>query len=117
MVSLLKLKWPPRCDKPRKTLIVPRRPLEKAFLFGLSQIHYSKNSFYGQKQIQKSQEITNLFLASREARVSAPSGNDFPLKTHWAALGAAREKVGKITESQIMEYIYDSARTYFIKNS
>jgi len=56
-------------------------------------------------------------LASREARVSAPSGNDFPLKTHWAALGAAREKVGKIPESQIVEYLYDSARTHFIKNT
>jgi len=60
---------------------------------------------------------SNLFLASREARFSAPSGNDFPLKTHWAALGAAHEKVGKIPESQMVEYIYDSARTYFIKNS
>ena len=48
---------------------------------------------------------SNLFLASREARFSAPSGNDFPLKTHWAALGAAHEKVGKIPESQMVERV------------
>ena len=52
---------------------------------------------------------TNLFLASRAARGEP--------QNEWAALGAAHEKVGKIPESQILEYIYDSARTYFIRNS
>ena len=51
----------------------------------------------------------NLCLASRALR-SEP-------QNEWAALGAAHEKVGKIPESQIVEYIYDFARTYFIRNS
>jgi len=38
------------------------------------------------------------------------------LKTHWAALCAAREKIGKIPESQIIARLYDEVRTYFIKN-
>jgi len=37
-------------------------------------------------------------------------------QNQWAALGAAHEKVGEIPESQIVEYIYDFARTYFTKN-
>jgi len=59
----------------------------------------------------------NLILRNREARQSAPSGTDFPFKTHWAALGAAREMVSKNSKSFIVEYIYNHARTYFIKNS
>ncbi len=72
-------------------------------------LHYTKNSFYRQRQIQKSQEISNLCLASRAVRGEP--------QNEWAALGAAHEKVGKIPESQIMECIYDFARTHFIKNS
>jgi hypothetical protein len=34
-----------------------------------------------------------------------------------AALGAAHEKAGLISESQILEHLYDSARTHFIRNS
>ena len=56
-------------------------------------------------------------LLNREARRSAPSGNDFPLKTHWAALCAAAENFKKSEKSLIVEHIYNSARTYFIKNS
>jgi len=56
----------------------------------------SKNYFCRAKQIR------NLVLANREARHSAPSGNDFPLKKHWAAQSAAREKIGKFPESQII---------------
>ena len=61
--------------------------------------------------------MTNLLLASREARFSAPSGKENEAENQWAALGAAHEKVGKIPESQILEYLYDSARTYFIKKA
>jgi len=60
---------------------------------------------------------SNLILINRSARQSAPSGNDFPLKTHWAALCAAREMAFKKPKSFIVEYIYDFARTYFIRNS
>jgi len=43
--------------------------------------------------------------------------NEFPLKTHWAAVLAARENFKKNEKSLIVEHIYNSARTYFIKNS
>jgi len=48
-------------------------------------------------------------LASRAARGEP--------QNEWAAIAAAHEKVGKIPETQIVEYIYDFARTHFIKNS
>jgi len=73
------------------------------------QFHYSKNSFYQQSKYKKSQGITNLCLASRAVRGEP--------ENQWAAIAAAHEKVGKIPESQIMEHLYDSARTYFIRNS
>ena len=59
----------------------------------------------------------DLILQNREARHSAPSGTNSPLKTHWAALCAARENFKKSEKSLILEHIYNSARTYFIKNS
>ena len=93
------------------------RPLKKTTCIIERTYIIAKILFMGKSKYKKSQGITNLFLASREACFSAPSGNDSPLKTHWAALGAAHEKVGKIPESQIVECLYESARTYFIKNS
>ena len=48
---------------------------------------------------------SNLILQSREARQSAPSGEDFPFKTHWAALRAAREMVSKKPKSFIVERV------------
>ena len=45
---------------------------------------------------------SNLILQNCEARQSAPSGMNSPLKTHWAALCAARENLGKFPESQII---------------
>jgi len=59
---------------------------------------------------------SNLILLNREARQSAPSEENFPFKMHWAALCAAREMVSKKPKSFIVEYIYNSARTYFIRN-
>ena len=52
---------------------------------------------------------TNLCLASRVVRGEP--------QNQWAAMAAAQEKVGKIPESQIVEHLYDFARTHFIKNS
>jgi len=43
------------------------------------------------KSNTKPQGILNLVLASREARVSAPSAPDSAPKTQWAALCAAQE--------------------------
>jgi len=65
----------------------------------------------------KPQGISNLVLANRETRVSAPSDPDSAPKTQWAALCAAQEMIGQKSESLILEYLYDSARTHFIKNS
>jgi len=67
------------------------------------------------RQNLKSQPL-NLILQNREARQSAPSGTNSPLKTQWAALCAAREFVGKKEKSFIVEYIYNEVRTYFIEN-
>ena len=48
---------------------------------------------------------SNLILLNREARQSAPSGTDFPLKTHWAAVLAARENFQKSRKSLILERV------------
>ena len=48
---------------------------------------------------------SNLILQNREARRSAPSEINSPLKTQWAALCAAREFVGKKEKSWIMERV------------
>jgi len=41
-------------------------------------------------------------LAGREARISAPNGEDLSGENAWAALRAANEKVGQFSESQIL---------------
>ena len=46
---------------------------------------------------------SNLILQNREARHSAPSEINSPLKTQWAAISAAREFVGKKEKSFITE--------------
>jgi len=56
-------------------------------------------------------------LANREERLRAPSGSDSAPENQWAALRAAHRFVGQKPESEILEYLYDYARTYFIKNS
>jgi len=56
-------------------------------------------------------------LANREARLRAPSGSDSAGENQWAALRAAHQFVGQKSESQILEHLYDCARTHFIKNS
>jgi len=76
----------------------------------------AKILFVGQIKY-KPQGISNLVLANRSARLRAPSGLDFPPQNQWAALRAAHRFVGQKSESLIVEYIYDLARTYFIKNS
>mgnify|MGYP001339518519 CR=1 FL=1 len=60
---------------------------------------------------------SNLVLANREARHSAPSAEDLSGENQWAALRAALQMVGLKPKSLILEYLYDFARTYFIKNS
>jgi hypothetical protein len=62
-------------------------------------------------------KISNLFLSVREARVSAPSGRENEAENQWTALRAAHEMISKMPESLVLVYLYDSARTHFIKNS
>ena len=45
---------------------------------------------------------SNLVLANREARLTAPSGEDLSGGNAWAALRAATEMVGKFAKNQIM---------------
>jgi len=52
---------------------------------------------------------SNLRLASRALRGEP--------QNQWAALCAAHEMAFKKSESQVLVYLYNSARTYFIKNS
>jgi len=46
---------------------------------------------------------SNLVLANREARICAPSGEDFPPQNQWAALRVAHRFVGQKSESLILE--------------
>jgi len=52
---------------------------------------------------------SNLRLASRALRGEP--------QNQWAALRAAREMASKKSERLVLAYLYNSARTYFIKNS
>jgi len=49
--------------------------------------------------------MSNLVLANREARVCAPSGEDFPPQNQWAALRVAHRFVGQKSESLILERV------------
>jgi len=85
------------------------RPLKKT-TFRIEHTYIiPKILFTSKANTKKSQWISNLCLTSRAARGEP--------QNEWAAIAAVHEKVGEIPESQIEEYIYDSARTYFIKNS
>jgi len=57
--------------------------------------------------------MSNLVLANREARLRAPSGEDFPPQNQWAALCAAHELALKKPSSFVLVYLYNFARTYF----
>ena len=52
---------------------------------------------------------SNLRLASRAVRGEP--------QNQWAALCAAQEMASKKSERLVLVYLYDSARTHFIKNS
>ena len=77
----------------------------------------SDNNFFAKKVVAKEIFGSNLVLAGREARVSAPKSIEFPPQNQWTALCAANEKVGQFSESQILVCLYSLARTHFIRNS
>jgi hypothetical protein len=63
---------------------------------------------------------SNLVLANREARASAPSKTKSSEKSGqnpWAALAASHAKHGKMSESLIIVSLFNHVRTYFAKNS
>ena len=81
-------------------------PMEKWLNYAQNLEKIAKNSDLLQKKVAAKEIFgSNLFLSGREARVSAPSGEENEAKNQWAALCAAHEKVGKIPESQIMERV------------
>jgi hypothetical protein len=70
----------------------------------------------GKANTKKSQVMSNLFLANREARLRAPSGMDSSGQNQWAALRAAHEMVSEKPKSMVLVWLYNHARTYFSKN-
>ena len=77
-----------------------------------------KQKFFvsGKANTKKSQVMSNLFLVNREARFCAPSGSENKPQNQWAALRAAHEMVSEKPRSMVLVCLYNSARTYFIKN-
>jgi hypothetical protein len=63
---------------------------------------------------------SNLLLQNKLVRASAPNFLNPPAKqmqTAWASLCDAHSFVSSQQKSRVLECLYDSARTYFIKNS
>ena len=72
------------------------------------------------QQMQKLNWISNLLLQNKSVRASAPNFENSLAnsgETAWATLCVAHSFVNSKPESFIREYLYDTARTYFIKNS
>ena len=61
-----------------------------------------ESNLFAKKVTAKEIFGSNLVLAGREARVSAPKSIAFPPQNQWTALCAANEKVGQFSESQIL---------------
>ena len=92
----------------------PRWPLEKTTSevgcqYIIPEILFAKK--------QKLHWISNLLLQNKVVRASAPNIIEKSGETAWACLRHAHETIGISDESRVMECLYDSARTYFIKNS
>ncbi|OGI81067.1 hypothetical protein A3E03_02995 [Candidatus Nomurabacteria bacterium RIFCSPHIGHO2_12_FULL_40_64] len=64
--------------------------------------------------------ISHLLLGEKSVRASAPNFENSLAnsgETAWATLRVAHSFANSKPESFIREYLYDTARTYFIKNS
>ena len=61
-----------------------------------------ESNLFAKKVTAKEIFGSNLVLANREARLTAPSGEDLSGGNAWAALCAANKKVGVVAESQIL---------------
>ena len=60
---------------------------------------------------------SNLLLQNKLVRASAPKILNSAGGNQWNALRASHQKVGVLSETRILECLYDFTRTYFIKNS
>jgi len=89
-------------------LIGSETAIKKGFSSSVCRNFIIAKILFRAKQIQKSQGISNLRLASRALRGEP--------QNQWAALRAAHEKVGQFSESQILVHLFNQARTYFTKN-
>ncbi len=100
----------------KETLIVPRRPLEKASSSVVCIFSIAKILFVAKQCETEFQNRTraNLVLVNREARVSAPSGSDFKPKNQWAALCAAHDLSLKKPKSFIVVYLYNQRRKRYV---
>ena len=65
----------------------------------------NNSDLFAKKVVAKEIFGSNLILLNREARRSAPSGTNSPLKTQWAAVLAARDFVGKKPKCFILERV------------
>ncbi len=77
-------------------------------------------NFSAKKVAAKKVFGSNLLLQNKIVRVSAPTFLNSLAKSSenaWAVLCTAHSSVGSESKSLIWERLYDSARTYFIKNS
>ena len=61
-----------------------------------------ESNLFAKKVTAKEIFGSNLVLAGREARVSAPKSIAFPPQNQWTALCAANQKVGQFEKSQIL---------------
>ena len=61
-----------------------------------------ESNLFAKKVAAKEIFGSNLVLANREARLTAPSGEDLSGGNQWDALRAATEKIGVVAESQIV---------------
>ena len=61
-----------------------------------------ESNLFAKKVAAKEIFGSNLVLAGREARLTAPSGEDLSGGNQWDALRAATEKIGVVAESQIL---------------
>ena len=87
----------------------------------ISQLKTKQKFFLSGKANNKTE-----FQIAREANLRLTSGKvvwgelkngDTSPKKQWAAIEAAREKMGEISESLIIVSLYNQVRTYFTQNS
>ena len=78
------------------------------------------SDLFAKKVVAKEIFGSNLSLGEKQVRASAPAFPNFPAEsgqTQWDALRASHHLASSEAFCSFREYLYDTARTYFIKNS